>query len=352
MIEIRHPDGQGRSRVAGALQRRRRGDHREQGRQDLLAVHGERQPGAVSRRSSTSRARTWPSSATATFASTSPRPTCRPSASRRSTSWSSAPRTTGQRHQPRGARAPCCARNPRPARERRPERLLRPRLRDRQRAGRPRTSCAQLYYIGGAGSDGDTAMNNLLAFQNATAPARNGGRDLPKEDHPRQRLPRRIGRADRVRDLVTGVLGANSTPRPGPMSGDSQSQRRNVVDTRVRETLLEERNDRTSTGNLASARPHARSIGTRCATRGGCGLPFADRPHASARQEARLLVPERGVPRLLQSDLQLRPADRRAVRRHARVPDRDRRDRSSMASISSSGTSRARSWTSRSWSGR
>lgn len=58
------------------------------------------------------------------------------------------------------------------------------------RAGSPEDILRELFHFGGAGSDGNTAMNNLLAFQNATARARNGGRDLPK-DHPDSVFPGR-----------------------------------------------------------------------------------------------------------------------------------------------------------------
>jgi hypothetical protein len=56
------------------------------------------------------------------------------------------------------------------------------------RAETPEDILRELYYMGGAGSNGSTAMNNLLAFQNATARARHGDRAIPR-DHPDSVLP-------------------------------------------------------------------------------------------------------------------------------------------------------------------
>lgn len=56
------------------------------------------------------------------------------------------------------------------------------------RAETPEDILRELYHFGGAHSDGNTAMNNLLAFQSATARARNGDRAMPK-DHPESVLP-------------------------------------------------------------------------------------------------------------------------------------------------------------------
>jgi hypothetical protein len=56
------------------------------------------------------------------------------------------------------------------------------------RAETPEDILRQLYLFGGAGSNGNTAIDNLIKFGNATARARHGDRAIPR-DHPDSVLP-------------------------------------------------------------------------------------------------------------------------------------------------------------------